>query len=401
MNFQQNPVDNPIKNPAKSGVWTFSKTCQQKQSGFRKPPKTFRNLTHQLINNHAQSSPMPNQNPRCPVCHSRNIVKIGLRKNKLQTIQRYRCKTCNKTFTLSKLKNKTWPARIILNSITCHNLGHTQNQVSKLISRRFKTKVSQRTIGSWINEYKNICTYHRLRKHAIKSFNLRELILSQNLDHNQFYTFKLHRAKLLFQAKELPERKFKLLKSYLEKIPTRQFPHHIFTISDEELNQRASQVRADLLEITGFEKHNSTSKLAELGLLLAKTNRERHQCIQDFMLTNDSATVAAEVPVYLTSDDIRYFKSRGFSINIHNYRTPITGHIDLLQLRNNLIHILDYKPQANKINAVSQLTIYALALASRTKLALKDFKCAWFDENNYYEFFPLHAVYESRQNRLI
>ena len=42
---------------------------------------------------------------------------------------------------------------------------------------------------------------------------------------------------------------------------------------------------------------------------------------------------------------------------------------------------------------IEQLIIYALALASRTKLALKDFKAAWFDEYNYYEFFPLHAVY--------
>jgi len=38
----------------------------------------------------------------------------------------------------------------------------------------------------------------------------------------------------------------------------------------------------------------------------------------------------------------------------------------------------------------SQLTI--CCLASKTKLPLTSFKCAWFDENNYYEFFPLHVV---------
>jgi len=65
-----------------------------------------------------------------------------------------------------------------------------------------------------------------------------------------------------------------------------------------------------------------------------------------------------------------------------------------LQIRNGLIYILDYKPNARKINAVNQLTIYALALASRTKLAVKDFKCAWFDEKNYFEFYPLHGVYK-------
>ena len=99
----------------------------------------------------------------------------------------------------------------------------------------------------------------------------------------------------------------------------------------------------------------------------------------------------------MTNDDIKYFQKRKFKINLVNYTTPITGHIDILQIRNGLIHILDYKPEAEKINPVEQLTIYALALASRTKLALSDFKCAWFDENHCFEFFPLHVVYEKRK----
>ena len=81
-------------------------------------------------------------------------------------------------------------------------------------------------------------------------------------------------------------------------------------------------------------------------------------------------------------------------LNPNGFSTPITGHIDILQIRNNLIHILDYKPNANKENPIHQLTIYALAIASKTKLPLIMFKCSWFDENNYYEFFPLHVVYK-------
>ena len=132
------------------------------------------------------------------------------------------------------------------------------------------------------------------------------------------------------------------------------------------------------------------------------------------LLINDSETIATEIPIYLTNDDIKYFQKRKFKINLVNHATPITGHIDILQIRNGLIHILDYKPKTEKINPVEQLMIYALALASRTKLALSDFKCAWFhknqrflghkkspisscDENNYCEFFPLHVVYEKRK----
>jgi hypothetical protein len=43
-----------------------------------------------------------------------------------------------------------------------------------------------------------------------------------------------------------------------------------------------------------------------------------------------------------------------------------------------------------------QLTIYALALARRIGLPLKAFKCAWFDEHDYFEFFPLQGVYRTK-----
>jgi len=36
--------------------------------------------------------------------------------------------------------------------------------------------------------------------------------------------------------------------------------------------------------------------------------------------------------------------------------------------------------------------VYALAFASRTRLPAKAFKCAWFDEKDYFEFFPQQAV---------
>jgi ATP-dependent exoDNAse (exonuclease V) beta subunit len=73
---------------------------------------------------------------------------------------------------------------------------------------------------------------------------------------------------------------------------------------------------------------------------------------------------------------------------------PITGHIDFLQLRSGFLSILDYKPEARKEkHAVMQLTIYALALSRRSSLPDKAFKCARFDECDYFEFFPLPAIY--------
>ena len=172
-------------------------------------------------------------------------------------------------------------------------------------------------------------------------------------------------------------------------------------MSDDELEQRASRIKGELLKAKRLEKKNQANRLAELALSACSENRARHSSVQDFALANDSVSVAAEVPVYLTGDDIAYYKKKGFSFDFRNYRTPITGHIDLLQVRNGCIHILDSKPEARKEKPVEQLVVYALALASRTKLAVKDFKCAWFDEQNYFEFFPLHAVYGKRVEALI
>ena len=116
------------------------------------------------------------------------------------------------------------------------------------------------------------------------------------------------------------------------------------------------------------------------------------------MLINDSTTIAVEVPVYLTNWDVNYYKNqKGFVLDLSSYKTPVTGHIDILQIRNGLIHILDYKPEADKTQPIEQLTIYALALSRKLNLPLYFFKCSWFDENNYYEFFPLHTVYEKKQ----
>lgn len=117
------------------------------------------------------------------------------------------------------------------------------------------------------------------------------------------------------------------------------------------------------------------------------------------MLLNDSVTVAVEVPVYLTRDDITYYRNRGFALDFD--ADLITGHIDFLQMRNGFIHILDFKPEARKEkHAHVQLTIYALALARRAGLPLKVFKCGWFDEKDYFEFFPLQAVYPITQSQV-
>ena len=90
------------------------------------------------------------------------------------------------------------------------------------------------------------------------------------------------------------------------------------------------------------------------------------------MLKNDTATIATEIPIYLKLKN-----------------NTITGHIDILQIRYKKLHILDFKPEKiNKQEAITQLCLYAAALSKITNTPLKNFKCAWFDQNSYYEFYP-------------
>ena len=67
----------------------------------------------------------------------------------------------------------------------------------------------------------------------------------------------------------------------------------------------------------------------------------------------------------------------------------ITGHIDFIQVRNGAVNILDYKPDARTNKPIAQIAIYALALTRLVPgLKLFDIKCAWFNEEEYCEFFP-------------
>jgi ATP-dependent exoDNAse (exonuclease V) beta subunit len=124
--------------------------------------------------------------------------------------------------------------------------------------------------------------------------------------------------------------------------------------------------------------------MAELALTLAKTNRERHQVIENFFLANDSTTVAIEVPIYIKPDELTKSEKKDYGIELDE---PLSGHIDIIQQRYTKIHILDYKPEAKKSDrpAAEQLFLYALAFSKRSGIPMRKIMCAYFNENNYYE----------------
>lgn len=341
------------------------------------------------------SSPEVHQ---CPYCSSRNVVKRGLREKKYETQQRYLCNDCQRSFVPQRVKGKSFPLRLILEGLSFYNIGYSLEESCGFLKERYGIEVKDSTLSDWVKEFEPICRYSRLRPYGLKLFSPAQVIQTVHLFHRQVYDFSVHRAKLALLLQEYKNNKFDNLREFLEAIQT-ECPHQFF-----QEGERSSELKVefDLQEVLIREKQNFATRIAGLVLQAVSDNKLRHNALQRFMLCNDSVTVAVEVPVYMDSMDIEHMQEElKFKIPLKLDRV-LTGHIDILQLRNGAVHILDYKPQdkdKHRIKPVTQLTLYALMLSRLTGLRLYDFKCAWFDENAYYEFFPLHVVYKLRNGR--
>ncbi len=358
-------------------------------------------------------APAPHLSPikppeRCPYCNSARIAAKGSRTKKLESVRRYHCKSCGRQSTPGPraIRNKTYPLHEILEAITAYNRGYSFDEVSRRLSSRHGHVIAPSTISRWLAAHPGLTTYRRLRQHGLRLFSPPQLIRAVKLYHRQVYEFANHRAKLEFlrdpQILGMTSRSLNLapLADFLEQVP-RACPHDLFKRDD---GARGSQLAGDFLahdRLSVYEKTNIATDTAALIIPSVGSNFERHPKLQSFMLANDSATVAVEVPIWLLEEDIAALED-AYRIAIvskqpidpsrfatgHKPR-HITGHIDFLQVRGDTVHILDYKPDARTNKPIAQLTIYALALTRLIPgLKLFDIKCAWFNENCYNEFFP-------------
>jgi len=336
---------------------------------------------------------------KCLYC-SGKIVKRGIRKKKFEEVQIYYCKNCDKRFTSQITKNKTYPLRIILDTLTLYNKLYSFEEISDLIKNKYGMPLSSRIISRWIEEYKNYLSFLRMREFVIKNYKRKEITEESKLIHQQIYNFKFHRAKSdLILEEEFRHFKFKPLKNFLELVSS-ECPHQIFREKQERASEKKEKF--NLNEVKIVPKKSSASQFANFVIQAVSNNKERHEVLEEFMLYNDSVTVAIEVPVLMDVDDINHYKFElgfeiPFTINDGEY---LTGHIDLIQIRNGSIHIMDFKPSAKKEKPIEQLTIYALALSRLTGIRLYHFKCAWFDSKDYFEFFPLHVVYKKKKGKI-
>jgi len=374
---------------------------------------------------------------KCPYCSSSDFVKRGLRKNKYQEVQLYLCRNleCNRTFTSRTIKGKQFPWPVVLDAISYHNLGYSFPQCSKILKVKLGMEPKPETVASWYEEYKTLCRFERLRPYALKILaawrsqaaknEVYEMVETTTLAHRQLYRFRYHRPKLMLALEEYRNRNFSRLMEYLDSVST-DTPHQYFSEGE-----RMSEIKSkfDKTDMIVRSKQNFANKFTSFILQGVPRNKDRHEVLQRFMIANDSVTIATEVPVFIRKEDVAHLErvlkfkvteqlditkidfsddgptaTTGYiKLKGHKRLSPfpdlITGHIDIVQVRNGVVHILDYKPKADKEKPIEQLTWYALALSRLTGLRLFDFKCAWFDENSYYEFYPLHVVKKMDRKR--
>ena len=326
---------------------------------------------------------------RCPHCSARRLVRKGTRRKKLELVQLWQCQHCKRVFTPApvELRNKTYPLRLILDGVTLYNLGFSLAQTVAKLKSRHGRRIPTSTLSSWINEHAEVTTYRRLRTQGKRKFIAQQTIRTVKLYHKQVYYFSYHRPKLGLLRNDKEHQQFSPLVDYLESVP-RDCPHELFRDSS-----RASQLASSFIDSSRLivsRKENIATRTAALVLPTVGDNRLRHETLQRFMLANDSVTIAVEVPIWLTPEDIAKIEKRHrIRLSASESRSqPITGHIDFLQVRNGAVHILDYKPDARTNRPIAQLTIYALALSHLAGIHLFDIKCAWFNEEEYCEFFP-------------
>lgn len=328
---------------------------------------------------------------RCPNCTSRNVVRKGHRKNKHETVQLFRCADCRRYFTSGQIRGKVYPLTFILEAVSLYNQGFSMQACTRQLKERYGLLVSDSSIGAWVKEYRELCTYGRLRDDGRALFSPHQITKITKLYHRQIYEFSIHRAKLdLLINRDPKNRRFAPLAAYLQDM-LKDCPHALFRDTDRA---SSNKTQFDLSGMTVSAKQNFATRIAGIVLPTVKDNKRRHETLQRFMLLNDSVTVAVEVPIFFLPEDLAHMQKKlGFKIPVE-IEQAITGHIDFIQVRNGAIHILDYKPDAPTNKPIQQLTIYALALSRLTGLRLFDFKCAWFNQDGYFEFFPLHVVHK-------
>src|SRR5215831_4646346 len=109
----------------------------------------------------------------CPYCGGYHVTRRGTRKKKLEIVQLWRCASCKRVFTPgpAALHRKTYPLRMILAAVSDYDLGYSLEETAARLRKKSGRHVSPSTITAWLREYRQHCTYRRLRPNGLRRFS--------------------------------------------------------------------------------------------------------------------------------------------------------------------------------------------------------------------------------------
>jgi hypothetical protein len=254
--------------------------------------------------------------------------------------QLWQCAYCHRIITPGPpaARNTTYPPRVILDAITTYNLGYSLAETAQRMRGSRGVRITVSSLSRWLATHRPLAAYARLRARGLALFPPRKTICAVKLYHRQVYEYAYHHPKLALlgrgagtaptasQTRANPRRtttpartnetrradpdatRFAPLAEFLERVPER-CPHALFSAS-----ARASQAHAPAFiaenKRVAVREENTATPIAALILPTVGSNYQRHGRLQKFMLTNDSVTVAVEIPIWLTEDDISAIERR-------------------------------------------------------------------------------------------
>lgn len=104
-----------------------------------------------------------------------------------------------------------------------------------------------------------------------------------------------------------------------------------------------------------------------------------HERILANLIKEDKNSIASEVPVW------------------HDTPEPITGHIDLIRIEDDFLHIVDYKPEGSFMRSIPQVAYYGYLM--KRNLNVKNVLCSSFNKDSIWTYEPYELL--ERTNEII
>ena len=205
----------------------------------------------------------------------------------------------------------------------------------------------------------------------------------QNIKYGFGWNYENHKSKL--NNSNTNREDIRLLGTYLKNVFKGSVPNDLFNVRS---NPRISQFKIQGLKtafLQSFSKKlirsgkiirsDSNSKLPNyakevyINFQKEKKRKPNHIPVLKRILIKDKDSIAIEVPVW-----------------IDDRKTSITGHIDLIQIQDDIIKIIDYKPKENFLYSIPQVAMYGVLI--RKVLNINNLKCVSFNRSESWEYDP-------------